>query len=138
MPKVVSPGTWGGGGGGGGGDASVIDWSGVAAITTASANASGGTATDDVAAFMDIGVVHRIKVEATSNTVLTTIQVYANAGHTILLYEAVGVDCFTAAYEDLVPWHYRDDAIGTTFHYLITNNGANASTYTITVQAVGV
>lgn len=120
------------------GAGTVFDWSGIAgAITTAEAASGGGSVSDDVLNFTDLGVVSRLHVVANSNTVNSTIRIFADAAHLVQLYEAVAVDCFTSPYEDLIPFHIRDDDATTSFHYEVVNDGANNSTYTLTLQAVG-
>ena len=105
---------------------------------TASAATGGGTASGDVAGWFDLGLIHRLLVVANSDTKSVVIRFYADAAHTVLLYEATAVDAFSGSgYEDLVPFHYRDVDVTAKLHYQITNNGTNASAFTLTLAGIG-
>ena len=114
-----------------------FDWSGASAIVTANAADAGGTVSDNIPAWFNLGLVHRLHVVAASNTTNITIEIYADAALTTVLYQAKLVDAFTSAFEDSIPWHYRDDDHASQLHYQITNNGVSASTFTITLQGLG-
>ena len=113
------------------------DWSGGAAITTANVVAGGAAVSGNVTGWFDLGTVHRVQFVASSDTRLLTFRLYADAAHTVMLYEALGVDAWTTAYEDLVPFHYRDADGAATLHYLFQNFGLNDSIVTLTIQGIG-
>lgn len=114
-----------------------FDWSGSAAVTTGSAAAGGGTATGDASSWFNLGIVHRLRIVANGNTTMANIEFFADASRTARLYFAEAVNAFTAAWDDGTPWTYRDADATSKLHYKITNNGANASTFTITIQGIG-
>ena len=124
--------------GGGGGGAGIIDWTGASAITTGSAAAGGGTVDVNEGSFFDGGAVYLLTITAIGDTVSTSIRCYEDDGMSVgPIYEAVGIDAYTATYEDRIPWPYQDADGTAELHCRITNSGANASTYTLEILAAG-
>lgn len=128
---------------GGGGSVFLVDLIGGAIPDTASANpAASVTGTIDLT--LSIGVCMALRVRANGNTVDSSISFYtataAPAGD--LVYQALNKDCYTAPYHvDATPWAFpafaTDALVGKLLHYVITNNGANASTYTVEMVLLG-
>jgi hypothetical protein len=114
-------------------------------VTTGVAASGGGTTSGSI--FVDVvrGQVHRMRVRAIGNTVLSDIRFYADAGLTELVHEALAVDCFTAGappyYDHRDPWPltgWTTDLVAGLLYYEFTNNGANNSAYEIEMTGQGV
>ncbi len=97
----------------------------------------GGNVSGNETDWFDLGLIHRLKITADSDTTSATFRLYADAAQSILLYEALAFDAWNSSYEDLIPFHYRDEDETGTLHYTISNNGLNASTFTIILQGIG-
>lgn len=109
---------------------------GSAKKTTGSIASGGGSESGYLSIGFNYGVIQFLKVTALSDTVNSDIQFYSDAGMTIKVYEKLGEDCYTSAYEDLASWFTKDLTDGK-LYYKITNNGANPSAYEIETVGFG-
>jgi len=104
--------------------------------TTGSIASGGGTEDGTIASMIDSGIVSRLTVAASASNSLD-IKFFADAARLVLLYHATGIDASVTSYDDLVPWSVRDDGAATTMYYTATNSAAVASTFTLSVTAIG-
>jgi hypothetical protein len=106
-------------------------------LLTGSATSAGGTVNFTIATGFPRPMIEFLDVEATSNTVSSDVRFYRDAARTSLVYEALARDAFTAPFVDATPWvgyNRAGDLESNTLYGRITNNGANASTYSIRVR----
>lgn len=112
-----------------------------AEITTGTATAGGGTVQGSILLGTNSGIVYGLRVRSVGNTVLSTIEMFADSARLDRTYLASNKDCYTSPYHvDRTPWmlqSFDNDLVGGLLYYTITNNGANASTYIIEVVGEG-
>jgi hypothetical protein len=108
---------------------------------TGSASSAGGTVQGEIHIGVNAGLTHGLRVVAAGNTVLSTIELFADSARTDRVYLASGKDCYTSPYHvDRTPWmlqSFDNNLVDGILYYTITNNGANDSTYTIEVVGEG-
>lgn len=121
----------------------VTDLTGARKTTTAEAASGGGTATGTIDLGISNGACIALRVKANGNTTDSDIQFYTATGAPAgdLVYEATGKDCYTSPYHvDGNAWAIPSwgTALGSNLiHYVITNNGANNSTYDLEMVLIG-
>ena len=122
-----------------GGGAEIFAKRGASVITIGPVGSGGGTATSNVTTWFNEGIIIRIRLVASANTVQTTLEFYAKDTFMAadLLYQATNVDAWNNAYIDLVPDYYTDDDVSAELHVKITNNGANPASYDLEVVGLG-
>lgn len=107
-------------------------------VTTPSAASGGGTAEGEIFLGMAAPTGSQIEIIANSNTVLTDVELFADAARSILVYQALAKDAFTTPFEDGTPFALFRPMANLELrrvYYRLTNNGANPSTYSIRLRA---
>jgi hypothetical protein len=101
--------------------------------------APGGSEVVDVTSFLDDGAVLYLKLTAAAATLATTLEIYGRDTYLAAdrRYQAGDFDCWSAPYEDAVPFYYRDVDGSGELHVQVINNGGVASEYTLEVVGIG-
>lgn len=105
-----------------------------APLATGSAASGGGTVDFTIVVGFATPLVEFLDVQANGNTVNSDVRFYRDAARTSLVYEALARDAFTTPFVDATPWagyNRAGDLESNTLYGRITNNGANASTYSV-------
>jgi hypothetical protein len=101
--------------------------------------APGSSTTADVTGWFGEGTVVYLELSAASASLRSNLEFYGqddfSAGS--LMYRAENVDAYSSAYEDRVPFHYRDLDGSGELHVRVTNNGTVASSYTLEIVGIG-
>ena len=112
-------------------------WSAILDLDTGVVQKNGGIYAADHNGFMNSAVVHRVKIESVKATSNTDLKIYADRSKTVLLYVAMNLSTYPNSYDDIIPWHYRDQDLSKTLHFEVQNNGSVTTAYKLTIQAIG-
>jgi len=97
---------------------------------------AGATLNDFKTGFIDLGIIHRLKIVA-SNSTVATIKIFADSAQTVLLYEASHFNAKDSPYDDLIPFHFRNDDGDQKFNFRIVNSSGVSSAFTVEVWSLG-
>ena len=115
---------------------SLFDKTGSAALTTGSIVGSGGEETGSIAVGVTGGAGWYFRSIAASDTTDSTFKLYSDAAMTNEIFSAENKDAYTSPYEDKSTW-YLGTLTGGLLYYKVTNDGSNASVYTVEIAGFG-